>query len=146
MKRIAVALLIVLGLVVVAGTIRACPFCMAVPLTLSQELKGADAVIVAELVALPARPAGSAGIFAPGLGEALEKSKFKVVEVVKGAEVLKQAKQIEAVYRGDAPVGTQFIISGVDPKALSWSAPLDVKKRSREYINTLFKLPESGPD
>jgi len=128
------------------GAVQACPFCMAVPLTLSQELKGADAVIVAELVALPARPAGSDGIFAPGLGEPLEKSKFKVVEVLKGAELLKKAKQIDAVYLGDAPVGTQFIISGVDPKALSWSAPLEVKKRSRDYINTLFKLPEGGPD
>jgi len=128
------------------SAVQACPFCMAVPLTLSQELKGADAVIVAELVALPARPAGSDGIFAPGLGEPLEKSKFKVVEVLKGAELLKKAKQIDAVYLGDAPVGTQFIVSGVDPKAISWSAPLEVKKRSREYINTLFKLPESGPD
>jgi hypothetical protein len=146
-KRFGIALLASLGLaVVVAGTIRACPFCMAVQLTLSQELKGADAVVVAELVALPARPAGRDGAFAPGLGEPLEKSKFKVVEVLKGADLLKKTKQIDAVYLGDAPVGTQFIISGVDPKALSWSAPLEVKKRSREYINALFKLPDSGPD
>jgi hypothetical protein len=128
------------------SSVQACPFCMAVPLTLSQELKGADAVVVAQLVALPARPAGADGAFAPGLGEPLEKSKFKVVEVLKGADLLKKVKQIDAVYLGDAPVGTQFIISGIDPKALSWSAPLEIKKRSREYINTLFKLPETGPD
>jgi len=145
-KRIGFALAFLGLIVVVAGSIRACPFCMAVPLTLSQELKGADAVVVAELVALPSRPAGADGAFAPGLGEPLEKSKFKLVEVLKGAELLKKAKQIDAVYLGDAPVGTQFIISGIDPKALSWSAPLEVKKRSREYINTLFRLPETGPD
>lgn len=146
-KRIGITLLAFGGLALIAaGIVRACPFCMAVPLTLSQELKGADAVIVAELVALPARPAGADGAFAPGLGEPLEKSKFKVVEILKGADLLKKAKQIEAVYLGDAPVGTQFIISGIDPKALSWSAPLEVKKRGREYINTLFKLPETGPD
>jgi hypothetical protein len=146
-KRFGIALLAFVGLAVIAaGLVRACPFCMAVPLTLSQELKGADAVIVAELVALPARPAGADGAFAPGLGEPLEKSKFKVIEVLKGADLLKKVKQIDAVYLGDAPVGTQFIISGIDPKALSWSAPLEVKKRGREYINTLFKLPETGPD
>src|SRR5215831_9892541 len=98
-KRFGIALLASIGLVVIAAAaVRACPFCMAVQLTLSQELKGADAVIVAELVALPARPAGLDGAFAPGLGEPLEKSKFKVIEILKGADLLKKAKQVETVY------------------------------------------------
>ena len=33
---------------------KACPFCSAVQLTLAQEMKGADAVVVAELTELPA--------------------------------------------------------------------------------------------
>src|SRR5215471_14324670 len=143
-KRIAmVVVALFAAMAAITGSLHACPFCMGVPQTLSQELKGADAVIVAELVALPPRPAGADGAFAPGLGEPLEKSKFKILEVLKGADLVKKTKQIEAVYLGDSPVGTQFLISAVDPKDLSWSAPIELKKRSREYVNALFKLPDN---
>src|SRR5690349_1070540 len=80
----------------------ACPFCGAVPLTFSQEMKASDAVVIAELVDAAARPGGAEGAFAPGIGDSLSKSKFRVVEILKGAELLKGTKQIETYYLGDA--------------------------------------------
>jgi hypothetical protein len=143
-----------LGFVVVAAAMvavlanaaaMACPFCSAVQLTLAQEMKSADAVVVAELAELPPRPAGS-DAFAPGIGEPLSKSKFRIVEVLKGADLLKKTKQVETIYLGDAPVGSQFLITAIDPKSLSWSTPIPLSKRSRPYVDALLKLPESGPD
>lgn len=139
----------VIAAMVLLGTIRAvqaCPFCSAVSLTFAQEMKAADAVVVAELVALPARPAGADPNSVPGIGEPLEKSKFKILEVLKGAELLKKTKQVETIYLGDAPVGSQFLITAVDPKSLSWATPIPLTKRSRAYIDTLMRLPETGPE
>ena len=123
---------------------KACPFCSAVQLTLAQEMKGADAVVVAELVDLPTRPAGADSAFAPGISEPLVKSKFRIVEVLKGADLLKKTKQVETIYLGDAPIGSQFLITAVDPKSLSWATPIPLTKRSREYVDQLLKLPETG--
>jgi hypothetical protein len=124
----------------------ACPFCSAVPLTFSQEMKASDAVVIAELVDAPARPGGAEGAFAPGIGDSLSKSKFRVVEILKGAELLKGTKQIETYYLGDAKAGTQFLISGIDPKALSWSTPVPLSKRGRDYLTAVIKFPDTGPD
>jgi hypothetical protein len=126
--------------------VKACPFCSAVQLTLAQEMKGADAVVVAELTELPPRSAGADSAFPPGIGEPLSKSKFRIVEVLKGANLLKNTKRIETIYLGDAPVGGQFLITAVDPKSLSWATPIPLTKHSRPYIDVLLTLPETGPD
>src|SRR5262245_26658932 len=78
-----------------------CPFCSAVSLTFAQEMKAADLVVIAELTELPPKPPGADGSFAPGLGEPLVKSKFKILNVLKGQDSLKGVKQIEAVYLGE---------------------------------------------
>jgi len=96
---------------IAALAVKACPFCSAVQLTLAQEMKGADAVVVAELTELPPRPAGADSAFPPGIGEPLSKSKFRIVEVLKGANLLKNTKRIETIYLGDAPVGSQFLVT-----------------------------------
>jgi hypothetical protein len=124
----------------------ACPFCSAVPLTFSQEMKAADAAVIAELVDAPAHAGGVESAFAPGIGDSLSKSKFKIVEILKGAELLKNTKQIETYYLGDAKAGTQFLISGIDPKALSWSTPVPLSKRGHEYLTAIIKFPDTGAD
>ncbi len=125
----------------------ACPFCSAVSLTFAQEIKAADAVVIAQLVELPKGQSGAnGGLLAPGIGEAPAKSKFKIVEVLKGGEYLKKAKQIDAIYFGDSPVGTQFLITGIDPKDLAWSTPISLTERGRKYLSDIMKLPETGAD
>jgi hypothetical protein len=66
----------------------ACPFCSAVPLTFSQEMKAADAAVIAELVDAPAHPGGVESAFAPSIGYSLRKSKLRIVEIAKGSELL----------------------------------------------------------
>ncbi len=149
----------------------ACPFCGAVAPTFTQELKGADVAIITELVALPPRPADTDEPFVPGLGETIAKSKFRIIDVVKGAEHLAGAKSIDAIYFGESPVGTQFMMMGLGPlpaedeadeksaatkkpakpfkfgiEEIAWGTPIELNTRTRQYIADLQKLPESGPD
>ena len=149
-RRVAISVLgltvIVAGVLMASYSASACPFCSAMSLTLSQEIKAADAVVVAELVAVPKGTDVDNGGFAPGIGEAPLKSKFKVVETLKGGEILKKAKEVEAVYFGDSPVGTQFMITAIDPKDLAWATPIPLPKEGREYLSKIMKLPESGAD
>jgi hypothetical protein len=128
------------------GTARACPFCSAVSLTFAQEIKAADAVVIAQLVELPKGQTSVDGPIAPGIGEPLAKSKFKIIEVLKGAEHLKKAKEVDAVFFGDSPVGTEFLITAIDPKALAWSTPIPLSDRGRKYLTDIMKLPETGAD
>ena len=102
--------------------------------------------LVAELVAMPKSTDGDNSAFAPGIGEAPSKSKFKILETLKGAEHLKKAKEVEAIYFGDAPVGTQFMITAIDPKDLAWATPIPLPKEGREYLSKIMKLPETGAD
>src|SRR5260221_13143534 len=118
---IAIGILALIAAFAIGGIVSACPFCSAVQLTLAQEMKTADAVVVAELVELPPKPAGADGTFPGGLSDPLVKSKFRILGVIKGADLLKKAKQIETVYFGELPVGTQFLITTVDPKNLALS-------------------------
>lgn len=146
-KKILLAISIALGFAFAFDrAIRACPFCSAVQLTLAQEMKTADAVVVAELTELPSKPGGADAAFQGGLSDPLVKSKFKILGVIKGPDLLKKAKQIETVYFGELPVGTQFLITAVDPKNLAWSQPIPLTKHSREYVDALLKLPETGPE
>jgi hypothetical protein len=124
----------------------ACPFCSAVSLTLGQEIKAADAAVVAELVSVPKSADGDNSAFAPGIGEAPSKSKFKIVEVLKGGEILKKAKEVETVYFGDSPAGTEFLITAIDPKDLAWATPIPLPKDGRKYLKEIMKLPETGAD
>jgi hypothetical protein len=146
--KLLLAILAVGGLsAAVAVIAKACPFCSAVQLTLAQEMKGADAAVVAELTEMAPHPAGPGdSAFPPGIGEPLSKSKFRIVEVLKGADLLKKTKQIETIYLGEAPVGSQFLITAVDPKSLAWATPIPLTSHSRPYIDMLLKLPDVGPD
>jgi hypothetical protein len=130
----------------IAGVAAACPFCSAVSRTFSQEIQGADVAVIAELVQLPPSQSGSDGGFAPGLSEPLVKSKFRVLEPIKGADALKNIKQVEANYFGDSPVGSQFLITGMGPQSIAWSTPVPLSKEGRQYILDVMKLPDTGPE
>ncbi len=132
--------------VLAAGVASACPFCSAVSRTFSQEIQGADVAVIAELVELPPSQSGSDGGFAPGLSEPLAKSKFKILESVKGADLVKDIKQIEANYLGDATVGAQFLVTGTGAKSIAWSTPVPLSNEGRQYILDIMKLPDTGPD
>ncbi|MCC7085218.1 MAG: hypothetical protein IT427_09450 [Pirellulales bacterium] len=126
----------------------ACPGCSAIETSFGQDIKASDVALIAELVESP--PAAERDGFAPGLGETLPKSKFRVVEVLKGADLVKGTKLIETFYLGEAKVGSPFLVKGMidteKTKTVVWNMPVELTKGSRNYIVDAMKLPDSGAD
>ena len=142
-------------LVVLAATLlgqapraQACPFCSAVSLTFAQEIAQSQAAVIARLVEPPA-----AGSLSPRAEGPLPKGKFAVVEVLKGASLVDEAgllgaggKPIETIMLEENPVGSLFLLMGVEPPTLVWSSPIQLSEKAVAYLKKLGDLPEKGPD
>src|SRR5688572_4963830 len=74
----------------------ACPFCGGVMLTLSDEMKASEVVVIAQIAEKPPAPPTDA----LQVGVEVPKTKFKVVEVIKGQDILGDAQEIELLYFG----------------------------------------------
>jgi len=130
------ALPVVLALT--AAAVQACPFCSAVSMTLGEELKSSDAVVLATLVDRPAAadPAGGAPV----------KSKFKILKVLKGEKLLAGKRQIELLYFGTQETGATFLLFGVDPKELAWGTPTALSQRGVEYLEKVAQLGDAAAE
>jgi hypothetical protein len=145
------ALVLAVAVAVVAGRpqpLPACPFCSAVSLTFAQEIAQSQAAVIGRLVEPP--PAGSLSPRAEG---PLPKGKFAVVEVLKGADLVADAGHagadaapIETILLENKPVGSLFLLLGIEPPKLIWSSPIPVSDRGVDYLKKLETLPEKGPD
>jgi hypothetical protein len=127
---------------------RACPFCSAVSLTFAQEIAQSQVAAIVRLVEPP--PAGSLSPRAEG---PLPKGKFAVVEVLKGADLVAEAGHagadgtpIETILLEENPVGTLFLLMGIEPPKLVWSSPIPVSERAVDYLKKLSAIPDKGPD
>lgn len=131
--------------VALSGVVYSCPFCSAVQQTLSEEIKGADAALIVRLNKGNDAPK-SAGPAPDGAVAPRDpvKTKFAIVQVLKGEKLLGATKEIEVLYFGTHPSGTQFFVTGVDPKNLAWSTPTMLSPRAVEYLEKIVKLPETG--
>jgi hypothetical protein len=121
-------------------TARACPFCSAVSLTFSEEMANSQVAAIVRMTEAPPRsddPANSLDV---------AKAKFEIVKVLKGQDVLGDTKKIEAVYFGDSPVGSTFLIMGIDPPAINWSTPIAITERGIDYVTKTMDLPKQGAD
>jgi hypothetical protein len=111
-------------------TVASCPFCAAVSQTLRQEIEAMDGAAFGKLIAAdPKRPTEE------GIG------RFTITEVIKGTDLLKVGKVIEAPYFGNSGSETTFLLLGVDPPELMWSSPLPVTERAQDYIRNVLSLP-----
>jgi hypothetical protein len=119
----------------------ACPFCAAVSQTFTEEIDTMDAVVIGQLVKLPAKPEAADG----EASRETPKATFQVVQVIKGGKFLLDTPTIETIYFGDGKLGQPFLIMGVDPPKLMWSTPLQLTERARKYIPELLALPKEGP-
>ena len=144
-------ILLMLGLGMLVGQARqvlACPFCSAVSLTFAQEIAQSQAAAIVRLVEPP-----PAGALSPRAEGPLPKGKFAVVEVLKGADFIAEAGHsaadgtpIETILLEEKPVGTLFLLMGIEPPKLVWSSPIPVSERAVQYLRKLSALPEKGPD
>jgi len=140
--------LVVLAAALLASPASGCPFCSAVSLTFAQEIAQSGAAVIAKLVEPP-----PASALQPNAEGPLPKGKFEVVEVLKGADVVAAAGHtgpgaipIETIMLDAQPVGTTFLVMGVDPPKLVWSSPIRVGDRAIGYLKKLEGLPEKGAD
>ena len=143
-----VALLGIGMLVGQARQVLACPFCSAVSLTFAQEIAQSQAAAIVRLVEPP-----PAGALSPRAEGPLPKGKFAVVETIKGADLITEAGHsgtdgtpIETILLEEKPVGTLFLLMGIEPPKLVWSSPIPVSERAVHYLRKLSALPEKGPD
>ena len=130
-----------------AGRAAACPFCAAVSLTFAQEIDQSETAVIAALVEPP--PASALG---PGAEGPLPKGRFRVVDVLKGDDLLQAAglldgeQLIETILLEEKPAGGLFLIMGVEPPELLWSSPIAVSDRAVAYLKKIGSLPEAGAD
>jgi hypothetical protein len=128
--------------------VSACPFCSAVSLTFAQEIAQSQTAVIGRLVEPP-----PAGALSPRAEGPLPKGKFAVVEVLKGADLVAEAGHgagngtpIETILLENKPVGSLFLLLGIEPPKLVWSSPIPVSDRAVDYLKRLGALPEKGPD
>jgi hypothetical protein len=147
-SQLSIVVAVALAAAAVGFVARACPFCSAVSLTFAQEIAQSQAAVIAKLVEPP--PAASLGPRADG---PLPKAKFVVVEPLKGADLVAEAglsgadaKQIETIMLEEKPVGSLFLLMGIEPPNLVWSSPIAVSDRAVTYLKQFADLPEKGAD
>jgi hypothetical protein len=121
----------------------ACPFCSAVQVTFTEEIKTNDVAVIAALVERP-KPTDGAGDPASELE--LLKAKFKVTEVLKGGKHTKKGDTLMALYIGEAPIGKEFLVMGIEPPKTEWGAPIEISSGAKAYLHNLMKLPATGPE
>ena len=89
--RTSILMLVISTLVLlVKGQSLACPFCAAVGLTFSQEIKQSEAAVIARLVEPP--PASALGPNAEG---PLPQAQFEVLDVLKGENLLRSTNLLD---------------------------------------------------
>ena len=121
----------------------ACPFCSAVQVTFTEEINTNDVAVIAALVERP-KPTDGAGDPASELE--LLKAKFKVTEVLKGGKHTKKGDTLMALYIGEAPIGKEFLVMGIEPPKTEWGAPIEISSGAKAYLHNLMKLPATGPE
>ena len=125
---------------------RACPFCSAVSQTFTEEINTVQVAVIAKLVEQPPPAKKTDGEEPLGALSDVAKTKFEIVQVLKGQDALGKTKQIEVLYFGQQPKNTKFLILGIEPPDVSWNAPVPLTERAVTYIGKLLSLPEKGAD
>ena len=124
--------LAVAGVLVGALSARACEFCSAPQLTLSEQVDQADAVVLAKWVkAVKAKPRDKQDDEAAQFA----KTTYQVVQVVKnaGGKVKKETEIVVPDYRPGKP-GDLAMLLGSEGTTLEWGVPIEVTKASFNYI------------
>ena len=107
-----------------ASMAMACPFCAAPSLTLGEQLDGADAAVLVEWVA-GKEPTEKL----PG------STTYNIVEVVRGSkDVLKKGKPVVLSRFRVGKKGDLFVLLGTKGKIIEWGSPLEVTKKSYQYM------------
>ncbi|HEX4413284.1 MAG TPA: hypothetical protein VH107_06620 [Lacipirellulaceae bacterium] len=139
MKLCVSALAAMAALLLIGKSTFACPFCSVESQTLSEEIKGADAVVLAKLV--KEAPA-NANPSDPNSGMAT----FRIVEALKGGEALGKESEISVVFFGDADREKTYMVTGLGKGKIDWTTPLPLTPTAIEYVKKLQSVAPAGAD
>lgn len=117
----------------------ACPFCNVESQTLTEETKGADAVVLAKLLKEAPPTADPSD---PNSGMAT----FEIVETLKGQDTVGPAKEIKVVFFGDSNRDKTYLITGLGKDKIDWTTPLPLSATAVEYVKRLPGVPAAGPE
>lgn len=110
----------------------ACPFCSAVSQTIRQETAAMDAVVIASAAQSDITRNPETGLI-----------RMKVENVIRGEKHVRVGDFVEAVYFGKVEMGRRFLLSGIEPPKLEWSA-MPVSKRAEKYIADALALKDNA--
>lgn len=116
----------------------ACPFCSAVALTFTEQLNEKDVAVVAKLIVAPPPPTADSDDFPDG--------QFEIVGVLKGGDIVKSGMTFSTQLVGVYPLGQKFLVMGQGVPDVAWTTPMKASDRVFEYLKTIRKLPEKGPE
>ena len=115
-----------------------CPFCSAVSLTFSEQMNANDIAVVAKLVEVP--------VPNPDPDADFPKATFEIMKILKGEKFVKSGMTFKTQLVGVYPEGQKFLIMGIDPPRVAWTTPMKASDRVFDYLATIQKLPEKGPE
>jgi len=146
----AIALVAISTALAFAPAATACPFCSAVQLTFAEEVAANDIAVIAKLEKRPNEPSDSASkspFPGPAGGEAA-KCTFSISRILKGEDKLGPTEQFEALYFGQEPIGSEFLVFAavIEDKPPVWRTPIALSERGVAYVLKMMELPESGAD
>ena len=130
--------------VTLAQRAAACPFCSAVSLTFSEEIANSQVAVIAKLVAAAAEAAGRRR--SRTTRSTSPKPSSRSSRFLKARKSWARIATIETVYFGDSPVGTTFLVMGIDPPTINWGTPIAITERGQEYVAKAIELPKEGAD
>src|SRR5262245_35623755 len=140
MKRMIHRTLAAALMLTLAASATACPFCAAVKLTFHEEIRGAQAAILAKI----REPQPKADPKSSDEPVAQPKpTTFDVVHVFKGEELLGGKKTVDVLYFGaNDPAQTYLLIGINDPTlGVQWGAPTGLSADAEAYVRKLMALP-----
>lgn len=135
-------------LTILLSAAAACPFCDTAGQTLSEETASADVVVLAKLIAPTGAPKvgesdiGAIGVPDPDSGSA----KFRVVEVLKGKNLMDGIEEIDVTFYGDGDPKTIYRITGVGTTSPLWTTPLPMTDAALEYVKKMPDMTVKGAD
>lgn len=102
-----------------------CPFCTAVSQTFRQEMAQTDVVVLASFLSAQSDSVAT----------------FEVKRIFKGGELAAVGSTFSANFFGEAKADQSFIVMGVGPNEILWSAPLKANDKVQAYFDEVLKLP-----
>ena len=128
-------LILLLTLIVASWATAAisCPFCSALPHTISDDLEEATAAIVARFEAMTSETNG------------IRAYQMRIVGVLKGDPRL-QGSVVEVASTHQLSNSASFWLTGFGDEPIQWSSPSSISSESITYLQGLGDLPEVGPD